>query len=389
MTSTPAERASLTRQAGAALQAGRFKDGRVMLERIVATGETNIEIWMLLALACRQMGDAAAHARAVDEALRRDGGNLFALIWKGDCLAAARDEQAAIGFYERALRLAHGRQLPRDVSAELERASAAVQAATTRYRDHVETFLAARGHPAEARSARFEEMLDILTGEKRIYYQQPSAIYFPQLPQRRFYERAEFDWASALEARTAAIGAELDAVMAMPDSFHPQRAAPARQLAPGFPGPGDNPDLGFFPLWENGEPVTEHIARCPDTFDLVRHTPLCDISPRAPSIAFARLGAGGRLPAHNGMINARLICHLPLRASPGCGIRVGNEVRAWHIGQLLIFDDTIEHEMWNDSGEDLVTLRFDIWRPELGEDDHAAVQAIFAAADDYAAGAAT
>ena len=71
------------------------------------------------------------------------------------------------------------------------------------------------------------------------------------------------------------------------------------------------------------------------------------------------------------MLNTRLICHLPLIVPPGCGFRVGNETREWEEGKLLIFDDTIEHEAWNESDQDRVVLIFDIWRPELSEADAA------------------
>jgi aspartyl/asparaginyl beta-hydroxylase (cupin superfamily) len=81
------------------------------------------------------------------------------------------------------------------------------------------------------------------------------------------------------------------------------------------------------------------------------------------------LKAGAHIGAHTGMYNTRLICHLPLIVPPGCSFRVGNQVREWEAGKLLIFDDTIEHEAWNDSGEDRVMLIFDIWHPELTEQE--------------------
>jgi aspartate beta-hydroxylase len=50
---------------------------------------------------------------------------------------------------------------------------------------------------------------------------------------------------------------------------------------------------------------------------------------------------------------------------PGCGFRVGSEVREWQPGTALVFDDTIEHEAWNDSDEQRVVMIFDIWNPFL------------------------
>ena len=51
------------------------------------------------------------------------------------------------------------------------------------------------------------------------------------------------------------------------------------------------------------------------------------------------------------MLNTRLICHLPLIVPNGCWLRVGNETREWEEGKLLIFDDSIEHEAKNPSGD--------------------------------------
>ena len=57
--------------------------------------------------------------------------------------------------------------------------------------------------------------------------------------------------------------------------------------------------------------------------------------------------------------------HLPLVIPPGCALQVGNHVRTWTPGELLIFDDTIEHAAWNDSDHLRVVLIFDLWNPLL------------------------
>jgi aspartyl/asparaginyl beta-hydroxylase (cupin superfamily) len=93
---------------------------------------------------------------------------------------------------------------------------------------------------------------------------------------------------------------------------------------------------------------------------------------------FSLLRAGARIPPHTGTHNARLICHLPLLVPRDCGFRVGNEVRTWEEGKLLIFDDTIEHEAWNNSDQDRVVLIFDIWRPELTEQEKREIEVFFA-----------
>ena len=82
-------------------------------------------------------------------------------------------------------------------------------------------------------------------------------------------------------------------------------------------------------------------------------------------------------------MNARLICHLPLIVPPGCGFRVGGEVREWREGELLVFDDTVEHEAWNDGASDRIILIFDVWRPEVTPEERRAITALFEVVDSY------
>jgi aspartyl/asparaginyl beta-hydroxylase (cupin superfamily) len=56
---------------------------------------------------------------------------------------------------------------------------------------------------------------------------------------------------------------------------------------------------------------------------------------------------------------------LPLIVPPGCRFRVGGETREWQAGSAWVFDDTIEHEAWNDSDAPRAILIFDVWNPQL------------------------
>ena len=64
-------------------------------------------------------------------------------------------------------------------------------------------------------------------------------------------------------------------------------------------------------------------------------------------------------------------------------MRVGAETRAWREGEALIFDDSIEHEAWNRSNRTRVILLFEIWRPELSDDERASLTALFEAIGAY------
>ena len=111
--------------------------------------------------------------------------------------------------------------------------------------------------------------------------------------------------------------------------------------------------------------------------------PLTRIPGRTPSGLFSKLAASAHIPPHTGMLNARLICHLPLIVPEGCAFRVGNDVRSWKVGAAWAFDDTIEHEAWNKGTADRYILIFDIWRPELDVQERACVSALCQAIDAY------
>jgi aspartyl/asparaginyl beta-hydroxylase (cupin superfamily) len=98
------------------------------------------------------------------------------------------------------------------------------------------------------------------------------------------------------------------------------------------------------------------------------------------------LRPGAHIPPHNGLVNTRLICHLPLLVPGQCTFRVGNELRDWRQGRAWLFDDTIEHEAWNRSGETRVILLFDVWRPELSQEERELVVSLFAAIDAHGGG---
>lgn len=65
------------------------------------------------------------------------------------------------------------------------------------------------------------------------------------------------------------------------------------------------------------------------------------------------------------------------------GIRVGEEMRSWQQGEILIFDDSLEHEVWwrwngtlnrADVGEKRIVLVLDIFHPDLPEEKKAVIR---------------
>jgi aspartyl/asparaginyl beta-hydroxylase (cupin superfamily) len=324
----------------------------------------------------------------VDALLERDPEDVAALVEKGDLLGAAGDERAATAFYKAALRSAAARQpLPSSLKAPIERAQAGIARAEASFARHLEAALASAGFPPGRRPPRFQHSLDLLQGRRQtqLQLQRPTSYYYPGLPQRRYYERSELPWAAALEAEAPAIREELTAYLeAGGDRFAPYMVSDPTRPRRDFHGLLDNPEWSTLHIWDKGAPVGDLSAHFQRTLGAVERLDLPHIGVRAPSVLFSRLSAGARIPPHHGMLNARLICHLPLIVPSGCRFSVGGEIREWKEGELIVFDDTVEHAAWNDGESDRIVLIFDVWRPELDAEERRAVTALFEAIDSYA-----
>jgi aspartyl/asparaginyl beta-hydroxylase (cupin superfamily) len=324
---------------------------------------------------------------AVDQILNRQPQDISALVQKGNFRTRAGDHRAASAFYNAALKAAAAAgQLPMSLKPAIEQAQAALAGASARYEHYLESELADAGFSRGNRPPRFEESLDVMFGKREadLKLQRPTLYFFPGLPQRRYYEPSEFPWAARVEAAAGTILSELQHFQQRRgERFSPYMVSDPSRPRSEFHGLIDNPQWSTFHIWENGGPVEDVADAFPLTLKALDQVDLPHITVRAPSILFSRLSAGARIPPHHGMLNARLICHLPLIVPPGCGFRVGGETRQWRPGELLIFDDTVEHEAWNDATSDRIILIFDIWRPELDESERAAIVKMFEAVDSY------
>ncbi|HWX25525.1 MAG TPA: aspartyl/asparaginyl beta-hydroxylase domain-containing protein, partial [Vicinamibacteria bacterium] len=99
---------------------------------------------------------------------------------------------------------------------------------------------------------------------------------------------------------------------------------------------------------------------CPATASLVEQIP------GMTTAMFSILSPGKHILDHRGPYKGVLRYHLGLivpREKEACRIRVGEEIRHWEEGGSLIFDDTFNHEVWNDTDETRVVLFVDLLRP--------------------------
>ena len=114
----------------------------------------------------------------------------------------------------------------------------------------------------------------------------------------------------------------------------------------------------FF-LWGYGYRVEENIARCPATARLVEQVPGLN------SAFFSILAPGTHIPDHRGVTKALITCHLGLIVPKDGDVRmrVDDRIVRWAEGQTLVFDDTYNHEVWNDTDGTRVVLLIQFERP--------------------------
>ncbi len=311
-------------------------------------------------------------------------GDVAGLLVRGDEFAARGDARAAVSFYQMALAHARqGRSLDPAIVARLRTAQAFIQARVQDFEHALDGALEGADTGDAVGSLRLRHALDLLKGRRTIYPQQPSMLYYPYLPQRQFFELEEFPWAAQLERSASAIRLELLALLKGDAEFSPYVEDSPDRPARDFHGLNNNPSWTALYLWKHGVFVEEVASRCPATMAALKDVPLSRIGARTPSVFFSRLEPGAHIPPHSGMLNSRLICHLPLIVPEGCWLRVGNETRSWEDGKLLIFDDSIEHEARNPTPEKRIVLIFDIWRPELSAAERQAISAMFLAIDEF------
>jgi aspartyl/asparaginyl beta-hydroxylase (cupin superfamily) len=171
----------------------------------------------------------------------------------------------------------------------------------------------------------------------------------------QIYDANTFPWVAQVEAEWTKIRAELDSVMKFRDQI------PSFQDILKEVGTiqTDNDWKTFF-LAGIGMDCAENAKHCPETMRLLGKIP------GVKTAFFSILSPHKHIPAHRGAYNGVLRFHLGLlvpEPRAQVRIRIGNDFRNWTEGKALIFDDTFNHEVWNDTDGYRVVLFVDFTRP--------------------------
>ncbi len=170
-----------------------------------------------------------------------------------------------------------------------------------------------------------------------------------------FFDTQDFPWTDLLEEHWALIRAELDAVLA-----HREALPNFQDISEDQTAITTDDNWKTFFLYGFGHKAEKNCRLVPKTTEVVERIP------GMKTAFFSILAPGKHIPAHRGPYKGVMRAHLGLKvpdANEDCRIRVGDDVRHWEEGEVLLFDDTHDHEVWNDTDETRVVLFLDVVRP--------------------------
>lgn len=335
---------------------GHHSDARQVLESVLRTQPDFYVSRLFLGLALRRMGydaDALTACRAAISAAQRTGAWLDEASTP-DWLRDTVEDSA--GYIKR---------------AEFEHLSAVLEPIVAQY--------------GEEAMARVRSFVASYTGiDRRLpedKRQAPKTHYFPGLPAEPWINTAYLPWKQQLEDNFKVVRDELTSLLRQGGHFTPFLNFTREDQVEHYLGTnGPPPRWDAFFFYRHGKRQSENCALCPETSRLLEQLPIMRLPGLGPEVCFSMLTPGTRILPHRGDSNMRIVTHLPLIVpSSSCGLKVADETRNWSEGRLLAFDDTYEHEAWNESDTTRVVLIVDAWNPHLTEAERAGITAMMQA----------
>jgi aspartyl/asparaginyl beta-hydroxylase (cupin superfamily) len=397
------------------LKQGRVRDAEAVFRRLLETESNHVEALNVVALAALRDGDIDAALALLKRAAAADASQALTWLHLGRAHAAAFELDAAAQAYEAALgrepqlhaarlHLAQLHEQRGDAMRAVTNYSRALGAAqaTGRWLDaastppalqsavqHAQKFVQAQRSAAFAelmapfarqhgRGAlrRVEQAVRIHLGLENAVYpdprQKPTFLFVPGLPATPYLDKGLIPGIEDLERRSNEIRAELLALL--PGERGRERVFQTGELEQAnLRGADQPPSWNGYYFFRHGERRADNCAACPATAAALEALPLARVPGHGPEVLFSVFSPGTQLLPHRGVTNTRVVGHLPLMIPDDCALRVGGEDHHWREGEVVVFDDTYEHEAWNRSKRTRVVMIFDLWNPFLSQVERAVI----------------
>ena len=368
--------ANLVAEADSAAAAGDLKRAEALLTEAAELEGNNAGLLLKLAAIQRGTGHPKLALESVHRSLAIDPRDFTALLMRASLLDRLELEEAPEAWAH-----ALAQKPPGDLPPALAQVVAQGEQRVASWQEERDRKLQAAMSKAEAAAdedtrRRLDRFRGNILRRTKVYHSEPTHFHYPSLAEFEFHPRSSFPWIERLEAATAQIIAEFQVVMtAERTELVPYIQYPEHQPLDQWRALNRSRDWTAIHLLQNGDRVDANARHCPKALEILADCDQPQVRGASPNAMFSLLAPNTAIPAHVGVNNARLVCHLPLIVPEGCWFRVGGETRYWRAGEALVFDDTIEHEAMNPSDELRVVLIFDVWRPDLQPVERQAIAA--------------
>jgi aspartate beta-hydroxylase len=410
------------------LKQGKAKEAEVEFLRVLEDEPDHVEALNVVGLAALRDGDIDRALMLLKRAATVDGGQALTQLHLGRAHAAAFELDSAAAAYGTALAREPKLHVARLHLAELhEKRGDTMRAVMTYARalndaqaegrwlnasttpaalqsavDHAQRFV--RGQ----RIASFAELMEPFVRQYgsaalrrveqavRIHLymeapvfpdprQKPTFLFFPGLPATPYLDKGLIPEIEELEAATSEIRAELMALL--PSASGRERVFHTGELEQAnLRGLAEAPSWNGYYFFRHGERRADNCTACPITAAALDALPLARVRDHGPEVLYSVFSPGTHLLPHCGVTNTRVVGHLPLMIPDDCALRVGGEDHHWREGEVVVFDDTYEHEAWNRSDRTRVVMIFDLWNPFLSQPERAVIAELVIAIGDFRAG---
>ena len=221
---------------------------------------------------------------------------------------------------------------------------------------------------------RVRALLDVVAGrlepEMQPMQGRQDRWFMPGLPSAPWLSRAPFEeLAAALESHYDELRSEVERESAS-TRFRPYGLA---EDEPPVPRPNFPPGWQEVKLWDGIAPTT-HVLRLSAAARVLR-----DVLERErlmKQFTFLAMSPGTRLPPHFDRFNWLVSMHMGIVVPLGCGLRVADDIRSWEEGKCIFFDNSFQHEAWNEGDSQRIVLAVHLAHPDLTRTERQALQII-------------
>jgi len=195
----------------------------------------------------------------------------------------------------------------------------------------------------------------VRVGKRARRFINPTIKKYSRIGDGPVLDNKHFPWIDELERHTDVIRAEAESILRFEDAI-----PPISLISPDHKNLDDEQKWLSYFLWGYENKSPENCARCPET------TRFVESIPGMTTALFSIHKPGMRIKPHKGVTAGICVAHLGLRIPKkreNCAIRVDDQVLHWADGKVIVFDDTYQHETWNNTDEYRIILLLHIKRP--------------------------